>query len=129
MKCKRGGLVTVRHNNVADEWGALYAAALTPSAVAHEPLINYDGRRMVKGGATESLGYEELDKQEEAYRMEIQVDDKNMTADKEEERGDKGFHIFLMRGIACIFDVRITDLNAARHRGAPTSKVLKRGGN
>ena len=30
LQCKRGGIVTFHHNNVADEWGTLYVAALIP---------------------------------------------------------------------------------------------------
>ena len=37
--CKKGGLVLLRHNDVAAEWHTLCAAALTPSAVSDEPLI------------------------------------------------------------------------------------------
>ena len=34
----------------------------------------------------------------------------------------------MRRGTTCIFDVLVTDLDAARHRGHPTAKVLERGG-
>ena len=63
LQCKRGGLVIVRHNDVAAEWGTLCAAALATSAVAHKPLINYGRRQMVTGGATEEADIEELDRQ------------------------------------------------------------------
>jgi hypothetical protein len=37
MSCKKGGLVLLRHNDVAAEWHHLCAQALTPSAVSDEP--------------------------------------------------------------------------------------------
>ena len=40
LQCKVGGLVHIRHNDVAEEWGALNAQAFSPSAVSHEPRIN-----------------------------------------------------------------------------------------
>ena len=48
LQCKKGGHVTIRHSDVADEWDALYASALTPSAVTHKPSINYGGQRKLK---------------------------------------------------------------------------------
>ena len=47
LQCKKGVLLTIRYNNVADELGALCAFALTPSDVAHKPLINYGWQWMV----------------------------------------------------------------------------------
>jgi hypothetical protein len=45
MSCKAGGLVLLRHNDVAGEWHRLCAQALTPAAVSGEPLI-HSGRDM-----------------------------------------------------------------------------------
>ena len=49
MQYKKGGLITICHNNVADEWDALCASALAPSAFSQKPLINYGGQKMVTG--------------------------------------------------------------------------------
>ena len=43
LQCKKGRLIVAHHNDMADEWGALCAAALTPKYVSHKPLINYGG--------------------------------------------------------------------------------------
>ena len=48
LSCKVGGLVHIRHDDVADEFGHLCALALKPSRVTHEPVINSCG------GSTES---------------------------------------------------------------------------
>ena len=98
LHCKRGGLVTVCHNDVSAEWGTLCAAALTSLAVAHKPLINYGGRLTVKGRATAEAENEELDSQKDMEREERQGYDKDLTADNKEESGEKGFHNFLKRG-------------------------------
>ena len=71
---------------------------------------------------------EELERQEEADRKYRQGDYKDMMAYEKEDMGDKVVHIFWRRGTACIFDVQVTDSDAARHRGDPTAKVLEKGG-
>ena len=52
--------------------------------------------------------------------------DKDLTAEKKEEQGDKGVHSFWRRGKSYIFDVRITDLDAAREKGPSIDKILER---
>ena len=46
---------------------------------------------------------------------------------EKEERGKKGVHSFWMRGNACIFDMMVTDYDAARYRRPRIAKVLERG--
>lgn len=48
LTCKKGGLILLCHNDVAGEWHSQCAAALTPSAVSDEPLIN-SGRAAGEG--------------------------------------------------------------------------------
>ena len=62
LQCKKGGLVGICQNNVADEWGALCASALTPSAVSHEPLINYGGKGSVMGATVANPEEEETER-------------------------------------------------------------------
>ena len=71
MKYKKGGLVTIRHNHLADEWGDICAAAITLSAVAHETLINYGELRTVNGAAA------------------VETEDKEKERRKEEEMEDR----------------------------------------
>ena len=35
LQCRKCGLVVAHHNDVADEWGALFAASLNPKADSH----------------------------------------------------------------------------------------------
>jgi hypothetical protein len=99
MSCKAGGLVLLRHNDVAWEWHRLCAQALTPAAVSDEPLI-HTGRDMqtsANGQSTEALP---------------------------DNRGDVAAHGFWRRGATTIFDVRITDTDAPTYRSRDPAKVL-----
>lgn len=98
LTCKKGGLILMRHNDVAAEWHELCARALTPSSVSDEPLI-YSGRDRTaerSGGAT--------------------IDP--------ELRGDVGCHGFWKKATTTIFDVRITDTDAPAYRGQDPAMVL-----
>ena len=65
MKCKKCSLLTIYHNDVVDEWGALCASPQTPSTVAHKQLINYGGLRMAIGATAADHEEEETDMQKE----------------------------------------------------------------
>ena len=101
MKCKKGGLVLLRHNEVQAEWSHLCKIAHTASYVTDEPLIHssQDRERPVDNAA------EKVDP---------------------ELRGDVGVHGFWKRGQTTIFDIRVTDTNASSNRGLDPKKVLKR---
>ncbi len=100
LTCKKGGLVLLRHNDVAAEWHHLCAQALTPSAVSDEPLI-HSGRDST-GTST------------------------NSAAILPELRGDVAVHGFWKRGATAIFDIRVTDTDAPTYRGLAPRKVLAR---
>jgi hypothetical protein len=100
MTCKKGGLVMLRHNDVAAEWHHLCAQALTPAAITDEPLIHMC-RDVQQAGA-------------------------NGTAPPPELRGDIAAHGFWRRGTTTIFDVRVTDTDAPSYRGTDPQKVLRR---
>ena len=40
LSCPKSGLVIVRNDNAAKEWGAFGSRALIPSAITYEPKIN-----------------------------------------------------------------------------------------
>jgi hypothetical protein len=100
LSCKKGGLVLLRHNDIAAEWHSLCASALTPSAVSDEPLI-LTGRDIpgVTGNGTDL---------------------------PPDLRGDIAAHGFWRRGTTAIFDVRVTDTDAPSNRGMDPAKILKR---
>ena len=47
FQCKKGGLITIFHSNVSDEWGTLCSSALAALDVTHEPLLKYGRWRTV----------------------------------------------------------------------------------
>jgi hypothetical protein len=99
LSCKKGGLVLLRHNDVAAEWHTLCAAALTPSAVSDEPLI------LIGRDATAQS---------------------NSTEPPPDLRGDVAAHGFWKRGTTAIFDIRVTDTDGPSARGLDPAKILKR---
>ena len=125
LQCKKGRLIVVHHNGMADDWGALCAVALTPKYVAHKPLINYVGwSSMGKGGDQEETRVEgewveEREELEEGLGWlvlvrygEAQV---GTPSDVENDApGEKYMHNFWRRGTACIFDIRVADSDATK---------------
>jgi hypothetical protein len=101
MTCKKGGLVTLRHNDVSAEWNHLCSQALTPSAISDEPLIHTCPRDVQKAGA-------------------------DGTEPQPEVRGGVAAHGFWNRNTTAIFDIRVTDTDAPTNRGLDPVKVLKR---
>jgi hypothetical protein len=98
FQCKKGGLVLARHDEMAAEWHQLCSQALTPSAVTDEPIIpTYQYQDNVPAA-------------EQAPAL----------------RGDVSAHGFWSRGTTAIFDIRITDTDAASYRTRDPQAVLQR---
>ena len=103
MQCKKGGLVTLRHNDQRSTLHLLCAQAHKPSEVFDEPLI-HPGRDSAgnvlpttpEGGALPDC------------------------------RGDLAVHGFWEHGTTAIFDIRITDLDAPYQRSISAKKCLAR---
>ena len=102
LSCKKGGLVLLRHNEVAGEWHQLCAAAFSPSAVSDEPFI-CSGQHNGQEAAAAPANPEVL---------------------PPEARGDVAVRGFWKRGTAAIFDMRVVDTDAATHRSQDPAKVL-----
>ena len=109
LSCKKGGLVHIRHDDVADEWRYLCGTALSFGRVECEPRIYSSVGRLVReaGEAAETPAAGERD--------EMQTTG---------ERGDAGVHGFWQRQRMAIFDVRITDTDARSARGRDYTKIL-----
>eukprot|EP00804_Cyclotella_cryptica_P022225 CCRYP_020341-RA/>CCRYP_020341-RA protein AED:0.41 eAED:0.41 QI:0/0/0/0.66/0/0/3/0/301 len=91
LNCKKGGLVSLRHNDKRDEWAHLCGLAVGESRVTTKPLIFYgDGM-----GTQPGSGY-----------------NANGNSLGEEARGDVSAHGFWQRARSTVFDVRITDWEA-----------------
>ena len=85
-----------RHEEVASEWHQLLASALTPASVFDEP------------------------------KIPPSQTDGNPTWSQAELRGDVAANGFWTRGTVAIFDVRVTDTDAASNASTDPAKVLKR---
>jgi hypothetical protein len=138
LQCKKGGLVSVRHDDVADEWGYLCGLALKPSAVDHEPKI-YNGG-LLPGDLREQSAAAATPNQlaahattptraqglaEAAAVVNTQVDT-TLEHETDNKRGDKGVHGFLERGHMCVFDMRIMDTECRTTRNLSPVKALAR---
>jgi hypothetical protein len=103
LTCSRGGLITLRHNDVAKEWGHLCSVAYTPAAISDEPRI-HTGRDGGNVAAAAAGG--------------------RPVESPPGDRGDVGVHGFWERGSTTIFDIRVTDTDAQSYRGQEPLKVL-----
>ena len=100
LSCKKGGLITMRHDDVKAEWQSLCAKALSSLACTDEPSIH-------NGLST--------------------PEKKNQSTDPLPElRGDVSVRNFWKRGQEAIFDVRITDTEAKSYCGQDPDKILAR---
>jgi hypothetical protein len=109
LKCKTGGLVISRHNEIRDELSDLAAKALSPSSVSDEPKI-HNGRTLE--------GKIAGDVKENPIKR-LFCNSKGM-----EDRGDILIRGLWARGTDCIIDVRITDVNVKSNRSKDPVKVL-----
>ncbi|KAL7461468.1 hypothetical protein ACHAXS_001898, partial [Conticribra weissflogii] len=109
MSCKKGGLVTRRHEAVKQEWIAMAELAYGRSRVGDEPKIFFGRDTGLTAGETAA----------------------NLTAPKthnhpgDEARGDAFVDGFWVSGKTCIFDVRITDVHAVSYKKHPPARTLK----
>jgi len=100
MSCKKGGLGTQRHNDLKAEWHHFCTQALSATAVTDEPLI-HTSRDVQQAGSAGTEPQPEL-------------------------RGDVAAHGFWKRGTTTIFDIRVTDTDAASYRATDPKKVIQR---
>ena len=113
LDCKKGGLVVLRHDEIAGEvmeWGS---KALTPSAVRVEPLIHLD--------STAADGDEA-----EAPTTNTDTNRPSKHTANDGKRGDILMRGLYQRGLDCIIDVRVTDLDCKSNRNQDPEKVLAR---
>ena len=123
LACKRGGLVHLRHNDVADEFETLAGFAFSPSCVSHEPLIFSEMTRS-RGNNAGNQTQAAAANVEEASEATRPAEDEDPYVVRSEIRGDKGVHGFWKRGRTCIFDIRITDTECQSTRNQDPEKVL-----
>ena len=114
LSCKVGGLVHIRHDDVADEWRHLCGTALSPGRVEREPPIF----RCVSHWARVAAG------NTTPPPPSTPTATPPTPPTTTEQRGDASCHGFWKRGRTCIFDMRITDTDAKSYRKKDFGKVL-----
>jgi hypothetical protein len=149
LSCKKGGLVTIRHEDVASEWRHLCGLAFTPSTVSREPCIHSSvGRReRAIAAATEQRTSRNNPQpnptqqptvpnpyatQQPPLQQQQQQTPSNGTTQQQPptdeatdgKRGDAACYGFWARQRDCIFDVRITDTDARSYRNKDYEKVI-----
>ena len=114
LSCKKGGLVGLRHDDVADEAGELASLALTPSRVSYEPEI-FSGKDVEAGQGCDGCA---------ANPQSAGKKKSNVAGD--EARGDVAVHGLWKRGQTCILDIRVTDTDAKSYSASTSAKVLEK---
>jgi hypothetical protein len=99
LSCKVGGLVHIRHDNMADEWHHLCGCALSFGLVERKPQIYSSKSRQQSLNASSNAASGEEDD------PPAPTDQTQPTG----KRGDASAHGFWQRGRFAIFDVQITD--------------------
>jgi hypothetical protein len=114
LLCKVGGLVHIRHDDVADEWRYLCGVALFPSQVEREPRIF----TCVRPRAIDAVGT--ATPPPPSTPTATPPTPPTIT----EEQGDASCHGFWERGRTCIFNMSITDTDAKSYWRKEFGQVL-----
>ena len=142
LSCPKGGIVMARHNDSANEWGALGSRALVPSAITYKPKIN---SRTVKGERTGARERQEggivnggADIVGEAQggggsgptvnRAAVLARSLGQVAVPAESRADVSAHRFWKWGTTAVFDIRIANLDTVSYLHMTPEKSLYKGG-
>ena len=104
LSCKKGSLVSIRHDDVRNEAGVLAGQALTTGKITYEPSISY-GRNLTAG------------------QPEVPQGTGNQLGAK--ARGDVLVHGLWERGSGCVLDIRITYTDANSNKDISSAKVLE----
>ena len=142
LSCKKGGLVHIRHNDLAREWRWLGCCAFSPAYATHEPYIESsgehetretaaaDGRQQTPPTGTPAPppATQQPPRRQRQQRTTQQQQPSEASPTRvtvpEAQRADVGIHSFWQRGRATLFDVRVTDTHARSHRHRAPDKVL-----
>ena len=142
LQCKKGGLVSIRHEDVAGEWRNLCGLAFTPSAVQREPCIHSSvGRReraITAAAQQRSPSTQQPPMVPNPYNVQTQPQQLQQQANGnapqqppqsepiDGKRGDAAVYGFWAHQRDCVFDVRITDTDARSYRNTDPATVLAR---
>ena len=95
-------MILQQHNDIAGEWHTLYAEALNPSAITDKPRIPTHQPALDPGAQQQGNPPPSRDL-----------------------RGDVGVHGFWRRDTTAVFDIRVTDTDAASYQWRDPLRVLR----
>jgi len=142
LSCKKGGLVHIRHDDVASEFANLCRHATSSSRVQREPCIHSSaGRSNREAAAAEqqqnstpsnsqsqqqpSRRNGTQQRQQQQNNTSTQTQQSTSSADVDGTRGDVSVHGFWRFQRLAVFDARITDTDARSYRNKDPLKVLE----
>ena len=108
LNCKNGGLISLRHDEIADEWARLCAIALTPAAIVDRPYIFYG----------------EGDNPDNPKHPDFTNASKPSHVAYANAQGDKGAIGFWNKGRMTVFDARIINTNSPSYADKKTQTIL-----
>jgi hypothetical protein len=108
LQCKVGGLVILRHDEIANVLADLSMKALTPSAVRDEPRIHPHSRKLEKPEPTTQENPVQYCK----------------AKSNDEDRGDILVRCLWQSGTDCIIDVCVTNINSKSQHHLTPAKAL-----
>jgi len=117
LGCKKGGLVTVRHNEVRDELAYIATLATTSSRVRDEPLIQVS-HNTTSNGLPRSAHTQQTTPA--PTPNSVHVDGHWF------DRGDLLIHGLYEKQTSCILDVRVTDTDQPSYRSSTPDVIIKR---
>jgi hypothetical protein len=115
LLCKMGGLVHIRHDDVADEWRHLWGTALSRGPVKHEPRIFSSVSRWVQVAAGNTTTPPSLTPTTDTQRQSAAT----------EELGNTSCHRFWECSCTTIFNMTIMDTDVRSYQKEECVKVLK----
>ena len=128
LSCKQGGLVHVRHEDIASEWRWLASCAFSPSHVEREPYIESSAGRRAREAAAAAQGPDPATTRAPNPPPTPPPTPATpagaTTPVPDEKRGDVGIFGLWTRGRQAILDVRVTDTDARSYRHKAPARVL-----
>jgi len=115
LSCKTGGLVHIRHDDMADEWKHLCATAFSPCRVECEPRIFSSVSHRAGTAASNTT----------PPSSSTPTTGTPQPPTTTEERDDASCHGFWERSRTCIFDMRTMDTDARSYWKKEPTKVLE----
>ncbi|KAL7463293.1 hypothetical protein ACHAXS_003675, partial [Conticribra weissflogii] len=108
LNCRKGGLISLRHSEIADEWAHLCAIALGPESIINEPTIFLGTSQNPENPSPPPFSH---------------IHSSTLTAEAN-ARGDKGVIGFWQRQRLTIFDAQIVNTDSPSYSSKNPQQIL-----